>query len=150
MRRTLRSLVLLAILALVAGCTGTKPLPVEVRTRTYEADPSAVYGTVIDMLVAKGYVVAVAERESGIITSGWKDTAGALQAAFAGDQRRRISARLAESGTGTRLTLNYTVQGQVYGNWNTFRQDGSIYDALFADVEQYLTEWHPLQAPKHR
>ena len=127
-------------LLFVAGCATTQSIPRTDRSYTFEADYDAVFGVVVRVLVADGYVLKTIDKDVGLIDTDYKHRSGFT---LKGRQRRKVNALLAEAGSGTRLTFTVAVeQPNDAGDWQsvpfTTASAMKYYNELFEKIEYEL------------
>lgn len=90
-------------LILLAGCATTQSIPVETRTRTYDANFDQVFDAVVAAFAVDGYAVTDANRDSGIINTDERVRLG--MRLFQGN-RTKVTALVQDSDAGTTVVLN--------------------------------------------
>ena len=90
-------------LVLLAGCATTQSIPVESRTRMYDASFDQVFDAVVAALTIEGYAVTDANRDSGIINTDARVRLGLRL--FQGN-RTKVSALIRDTDDGTTVILN--------------------------------------------
>jgi len=105
--RIIKKILCIAILfSLIAGCVATQNIPVEMRKRVFNADEQAVFDAALAYLVTAGYQIDVAEKETGIITTGYNKS-GRWER---GDQTRLTALIRSLSPGRTGLILTLTIE----------------------------------------
>ena len=129
-------LILVFFAAVVVGCTTTQSVPVEERSRTYDAPARAVFEAAMQTLVAQGYPIDNVDRRNGVIATGTR-----YQSYF--PARRRLRANVYVDGIGsgqTRLTLLLTAEdvdsdGHLDPEMMRGRTARGLYQDLLDEIE---------------
>ena len=82
----------------LAGCATTQSIPIEDRSRTFEAPHDQVLQAVADCFIEDGYGIANMDSQMGFITTDYKQGSG-LTGLLIGDTRTKVSAQVRSAGT---------------------------------------------------
>lgn len=131
-----RLLPLLAVVSALASCTTTQSIPVDERSRTYDAPVPVVLEAAIQALVVQGYPIAFVDRASGLITTDVHYKERVL-----GDRRLRANVYVDHvAGGQARLTLLLSAitvsdKGSVDADTMLRRTARGLYEELLNEIE---------------
>ena len=123
------------LLSLLAGCSMSQRLPAaslppEARSHTFNATGTTVYNATLAYLVRAGYQIDVSDKESGVISTGYKEFVNDSRIDW--DDRQRLTALIVEEGrTKTRVTLTLTVEILYDDVWKARNLEKTKITALY-------------------
>lgn len=106
------------------GCATTQSIPVDERTRVYDASYEDVYRATVQAFTEMGYPIDDADKEVGLLNTDWMGGSAALQM-MGSERRRRANAMLRKDGEQTRVTLNLSYQQRKGSSWGESMVGGS-------------------------
>lgn len=135
------SLLMLGVAALLgSGCFTTQSIPVEDRTRVYEAEYDQVFAAVVSVLTANGYVLKTVDPDIGLLDTDYLHRSGF---SLLGKQRRKVNVLFKDEQRGVRVTLTVAAEepndeGDWQGQPLTEKYARKYYSDLFADIRSEL------------
>lgn len=116
----------------------------QLRTHTFAADKGATYDAIIALMFEDGLVPETADRQSGLISSGWNSGGGILLTTLAGNYRYRHSFLVSQHTTdSSRVTYTLNLEMGNGAQWQAIspsRRNYSGISEFWQRVQRTLSE----------